>query len=118
MTDPQLFGCADYWQHPCAFEQSRAGDCEDFALWAWRKMVHLGYDAEFIAGRIVDACGEHRGHTWILFRSDGTVFLFDPVLAQRALMVMPLRMVRDSYIPEVSVGPDLKRYAYTGCLVR
>ncbi len=106
----------DYWQHPCAFEQRRVGDCEDFALWAWRKLVCLGYNAEFVAGFSVDADGALRGHTWILLRPGGNIYLFDPVLGERAPMLMPLSAVKRSYIPEVSVGPDFTRYAYNGCL--
>jgi hypothetical protein len=30
-----------------AFERRRRGDCEDFALWAWRKLAEVGVDAEF-----------------------------------------------------------------------
>ena len=36
-SDPDLFQEADFWQHPCTFEQLRKGDCEDFSLWAWRR---------------------------------------------------------------------------------
>jgi predicted transglutaminase-like cysteine proteinase len=34
-------------EHPGAFERRRRGDCEDFALWAWRKLAEVGVDAEF-----------------------------------------------------------------------
>jgi len=37
----------DFWQHPKTFEQLRKGDCEDHALWAWRKLTELGIPAEF-----------------------------------------------------------------------
>src|SRR5690348_3236184 len=35
----------DFWQHPKTFEQLRKGDCEDHALWAWRKLTELGISA-------------------------------------------------------------------------
>jgi len=38
-TDETLFAEPDFWQHPTTFEHLRAGDCEDFSLWAWRKLV-------------------------------------------------------------------------------
>jgi hypothetical protein len=51
VRDPELFHEADFWQHPRTFEQLRRGDCEDHALWAWRKLVELGYDADLVSGR-------------------------------------------------------------------
>jgi len=36
----------DFWQHPKTFEQLRKGDCEDHALWAWRKLTELGISAD------------------------------------------------------------------------
>jgi len=36
----------DFWQHPKTFEQLRKGDCEDHALWAWRKLTELGIPAD------------------------------------------------------------------------
>ena len=41
VSDPDLFRVADYWQHPRTFEQIRRGDCEDHAIWAWRKLIEL-----------------------------------------------------------------------------
>ncbi len=55
-SDAEQFNDRDVWQEPCAFEQRRRGDCEDFALWAWRKLGELGLDAEFFVGRVI--CGE------------------------------------------------------------
>ena len=55
MTDAIQFNERDLWQHPISFEQLRCGDCEDFALWAWRKLADLGIDAEFYVGRVVRA---------------------------------------------------------------
>ena len=115
-SDPDLFQEADYWQHPCTFEQLRKGDCEDFSLWAWRKLVRLGYDAEFVAGRCIQpGCNDtHHGHTWIVFRKDGVTYLFDPIIRTRSHMVEPLDDVRHEYIPEVSIDGDFTRYAYAG----
>jgi predicted transglutaminase-like cysteine proteinase len=38
VTDSMSQGVLDHWQHPVDFESSKAGDCEDHALWAWRKL--------------------------------------------------------------------------------
>ena len=40
--DEVLFAEPYFGQHPTTFEHLRAGDCEDFALWAWRKLIELG----------------------------------------------------------------------------
>ena len=53
VTDLALFHEQDVWQHPAAFEQLRRGDCEDFALWAWRKLAEVGVEAEFYVGRVI-----------------------------------------------------------------
>ena len=53
VTDSELFQARDFWQHPGAFEGRRRGDCEDFALWAWRKLAEIGIDAEFCVGRVI-----------------------------------------------------------------
>ena len=55
VTDLEQFNQRDFWQHPRAFEQLRRGDCEDFALWAWRKLAEVGIDAEFCVGRVICA---------------------------------------------------------------
>ena len=53
VTDLDLFHERDFWQHPGTFERLRRGDCEDFALWAWRKLAEVGIDAEFCVGRVI-----------------------------------------------------------------
>ena len=115
-SDPDLFQEADFWQHPCTFEQLRKGDCEDFSLWAWRKLVRLGYDAEFVAGCCMQpGCAEaDHGHTWIIFQKNDTTYLFDPIMRARTQMIQPLDVVRQAYIPEVSVDQHFTRYAYAG----
>src|SRR6186997_2101769 len=67
MTDATQFNERDLWQHPIAFEQLRCGDCEDFALWAWRKLADIGIDAEFYVGRVVlgGEPGTDRQHAWV-----------------------------------------------------
>jgi hypothetical protein len=115
-SDADLFQEADFWQHPCTFEQLRRGDCEDFALWAWRKLVRLGYAAEFVAGRCIQpGCDDvDHGHTWVLFEKDTVVYLFDPIIRERDEMIQPLDAVRHEYVPEVSVDQHFNSYAYAG----
>ena len=45
VSDEEQFGLADFWMPPEEFERSRKGDCEDFALYAWRQLLSLGYSA-------------------------------------------------------------------------
>jgi hypothetical protein len=39
---------------PEDFEKSRKGDCDDFAMYAWRQLLKMGYNARFVGGRIGD----------------------------------------------------------------
>jgi hypothetical protein len=116
--DPDLFQEEDFWQHPCTFEELRQGDCEDFSLWTWRKLIYLGHDAEFVAGRCrMPGCAAS-GHTWVLLRQEGVLYVFDPVMRDRDEMIRPLEEVRHEYIPEVSVDQAFSRYVYTGYFLR
>lgn len=112
--DPDLFLEDDLWQHPCHFETLRKGDCEDFSLWGWRKLVRLGYTAEFVAGRCTTPGCAPAGHTWIIFPEDDELFLFDPVMRSRAEMIRPLAEVQHEYVPEVSVDGQFVHYVYAG----
>lgn len=114
VRDPELFNEADYWQHPRTFEHLRKGDCEDFSLWAWRKLVELGYDAEFVAGQCLSpACGGSP-HTWVLLHAEDTSFVLDPVIRDASLILQPLHVVREAYTPEFAVDRFFRRYAFAG----
>lgn len=88
----------DYWQPPEEFEQTRTGDCVDFALWVWRQVVGMGYEARFVGGR----AGKYgAGHAWVTFEKDGRSYLLEP-----QLRFVGLRMPRVStlrYHPLTSV---------------
>ena len=64
---------------PAIFEKLKRGDCEDFALWAWRKLAEIGIDAEFCVGRVIcdDRPEIDRQHAWVVYRVNGTAFLFE-----------------------------------------
>src|SRR5438552_630131 len=108
-TDMDLFHEADRWQHPSAFEQLRRGDCEDFALWAWRKLSEIGIDAEFYVGRV--CCGDEREadrqHAWVVYRVDDREYLFEPAARSRTRMIRPLADVVDEYVPHFAVNRRL-----------
>jgi hypothetical protein len=76
ISDQEQFGKKDYWEPPEDFEKTRKGDCEDFALWAWRQLLQMGYPARFVAGT-ASRYGE--GHAWVTFQKDGKNFILEPL---------------------------------------
>ena len=113
-SDPSLFRESDYWQHPHTFERLRRGDCEDFALWAWRKLVELGIDADLVIGRRVPPTSENSRHAWILFREGSDEFVLEPVIRDRSEAVRHVSTVRGAYIPEFGVARDRRRFVFAG----
>lgn len=121
VADAELFREPDYWQHPQTFEQLRRGDCEDFALWAWRKLVELRQPAEFVVGyRQDDAASgtpKRARHAWVLIQREGQLCLYEPTNRDYEKSVQPLDLVRHRYVPEFGVGPDLRPVVYAGYLL-
>lgn len=121
VSDPDLFRVDDYWQHPQTFEQIRRGDCEDYALWAWRKLIELGYDADLVEGRCLPwspgADGNERTHAWVIFRREGESYLFETTCKTKQQMVRRLADVADVYRPEIGVDRNRKSFAFGGALV-
>lgn len=119
--DKDLFEESDFWQHPRTFERLRAGDCEDHALWAWRQLVNLGFDAELVSGRCLPwtprAGAPDRGHVWVVFRAAGETYLFETVAKDRSRMIRPLGETLAEYRPEYGVDARRRRFAYAGALV-
>jgi hypothetical protein len=117
VRDDELFKKADFWQHPRNFEHLRRGDCEDHALWAWRKLIELGYRAEFFVGQWFAGCGDGHGrHAWVVFERDGERFLCEAVSKDRGRMIRPLRDVLAEYSPHFSVDHRLTMHSYAGYL--
>jgi hypothetical protein len=112
--DDVLLGEADLWLHPCTFELVRSGDCEDFALWAWRKLLETGHDAEFVVGLRRRSDGVVGRHAWTLFRERGAEFLLDGVERSPRRIIRPVADVRDDYEPQVGVGADGRRFVFAG----
>ncbi len=113
-SDPELFQQRDVWQHPIAFEARRRGDCEDFALWAWRKLSELGVDAEFFVGRVLEQRSCVRQHAWVVYRRDGGEFLFEPAANDRQRMIRALFEARDEYVPHFAVNHRGRTAAFGG----
>jgi len=119
VTDLELFQRRDVWQHPRAFERRRRGDCEDFALWAWRKLAEVGIDAEFCVGRLIAADDRpemNRQHAWVVYRLEDIEFLFEPAARIRSRMIRPLADVVDEYVPHFAVNHRFDTRAFAGCL--
>lgn len=116
-ADVELFHKRDHWQHPGTFEQSRRGDCEDFALWAWRKLAEVGIDAEFYVGRVIceDQPEADFQHAWVVYHVDGTAFLFEPAARTRSAMVRPLEDAMATYVPHFAVNHRFETSAFAGC---
>jgi hypothetical protein len=116
--DAELFREADFWQHPTTFERLREGDCEDHALWAWRKLLEIGADVELIAGRTRRDDGSlGNGHVWLLLRERDETFVFEATSKSKDGMLRPLAEVRDRYLPSFGVDRRRERFAYNGYLV-
>jgi len=121
VRDIDQFAERDRWQHPETFERLRRGDCEDFALWAWRKLVEIGVEAEFFVGRVRgeddDLLGE-RHHAWVVYRENGTEFLFEPAARNVHQMIRPLAAARHEYVPHFAVNRAFATCAFVGVLSR
>lgn len=112
--DPELLAESDLWLHPVTFELLRCGDCEDFALWAWRQLVDARFDADFVVG-IRAIPGAVRGrHAWVIFRDASGEHLLDGVERSIDRMIRPLPDVRALYEPQVGVDAQARRFAFAG----
>ena len=111
-SDKELFDREDHWQHPGEFELIRMGDCDDHALWAWRKLVELGFSASLVTGKWrADTSG---GHVWLLLTIDGEDFIFEATSKVLGEALRPLDEVRDDYRPHFSVDEHFQTRAYLG----
>jgi hypothetical protein len=107
VSDKELFGKEDFWQPPDEFERNKKGDCEDFALWTWRQLLGLGYDARFVGG----SYGLYgRGHAWVEYFQEGKCYIVEP-LRSRIVSTMP-RLSTIRYVPKLSVSWDGKTLRY------
>jgi len=101
VADKEQFDRDDYWQPPEDFEQTKKGNCDDFALWTWRQFLALGYDARFVGGR----AGRYgTGHAWVEFFKDGKCFLVEPQMRMVGEKLPRLSTLR--YHPRMSVAWD------------
>ena len=115
VSDADLFMLPDVWQHPSTFETAQKGDCEDHALWAWRKLQNLSIHARLIVGRQV---GSEHGHAWITFEAGSDTFIFEATAKSRDHMVAPFLDAQSRYCPYFSVDHSYRVAMYGGFLDR
>lgn len=107
VSDQEQFNRADYWMPPEQFEERKKGDCDDFALWAWRQLIAIGYDARFVSG----LAGRYGSvHAWVHFTDNGRTFLVESTAARLGPKLPRLSTLR--YQPRLSVAWDGKRLQY------
>jgi hypothetical protein len=107
VSDKEQFGREDYWVPPEEFEVTKKGDCEDFALWCWRQLLHLNYAARFVTG----TSGRYGiGHAWVTFEHEGKSYLLEPQCWPLGLKLPRLSIVR--YEPKFSVAWDGEKLTY------
>jgi hypothetical protein len=107
VSDRAQFGRDDFWMPPEEFERRRQGDCEDFALWTWRQMLQLGYEARFVGGH-AGAYGS--GHAWVTFEQNGRTFILESLRAWLGPTFPRLSTLR--YRPRFSVAYDGRSLKY------
>ncbi len=115
-TDEELFHEPDFWQHPTTLEHLRKGDCDDFAVWAWRKLLEIGIDARLFIGKRLPSDSTLHRHAWVSYESDGRRFLLEPT-AVRETMIRSFDDAKATYLPYFSVGRDCKLISHEGYLV-
>src|SRR2546422_7215848 len=96
-----------YWQPPEEFEETKTGNCVDFALWTWRQLVGMGYPARFVVGK-AGKFGE--GHAWVTFEKDGKFHLLEPQMWPVGLRMPRISTLR--YHPATSVACDRDKLSY------
>lgn len=118
MRDEDLFNQRDVWQHPGEFEALQKGDCEDHALWAWRKLKELNIPAEFVVGRTQwgDSPTANGAHAWVSYQENGRTYILEST--HKKQLVYPLEAIQERYHPWFSVDEDMKTYRFSPVATR
>ena len=109
-------GQRDHWSHPDEFESERTGDCEDFALWAWRKLKDLHFDADFTVGKWIHENGRIGTHAWVIIRQIDGDLILETTGRSKERMLKPLLLHRHEYIPFAAVDTELRKKVYLGII--
>ena len=111
-----LFENQKAWEHPLQFERTREGNCLCHALWAWRKLIGLDYNADFLVGELRAKDGTWGGHAWVCFEQQGSTHLLESTAKTLQHMVRPLSDAKADYCPEFGIGRQYEKWAYFGYL--
>jgi hypothetical protein len=112
VRDAELFNQRDVWQHPGEFEALKKGDCEDHALWAWRKLKELNVPAEFVVGRAQWSENENGGaHAWVAYRENDRTYILETTHKKRSL-IYPLEAIQERYHPWYSIDEQNETYRF------
>jgi hypothetical protein len=60
ISDARATGTSEHWMPPDEFERVRRGDCEDHALWAWRRCLDLRLPTRIAWGPL-----RRQMHAWV-----------------------------------------------------
>lgn len=115
--DHEAFGSPDFWQHPADFEVTRRGDCEDHALWAWRKLAELGIAAEFVVGCKLVGEGAWEGHAWVHLWPATDCLVLDASAKGRDSMISPQAAIAPYLRPHFAVDHAFTRHTFQGWLL-
>jgi hypothetical protein len=107
VSDKEQFEVPDYWMPPEEFERRKRGDCECAALWAWRQLLGLGYEARFVVG---DSGAFGHRHAWVTFQDGDQWYALEPFRAWLSPSMPRLHTL--FYQPAVSASWDGERIHY------
>ena len=107
-------GMRDHWAHPDEFEFERSGDCEDFALWTWRKLKEMRIQADFTVGKWIHADGRIGTHAWVMINHVNGNIIFETTGRSKERMLKPFDHHKHEYIPFAAVDTDLRKKVYNG----
>jgi hypothetical protein len=110
VSDTDQFNQRDVWQHPGEFETRKKGDCEDHALWAWRKLKELNIPAEFVVGRAEWGETSTGMHAWVSYQENGRTYIMETT--HKKQIVYPLETIQSRYHPWFSVDEASQTYRF------
>lgn len=111
-------GKHDYWTHPDDFERERSGDCEDFALWAWRKLKQMNLSAEFMVGKLIQPDGRIENHAWLMLIENDNRIILETTAKNKQTMLKPFEQYHPYYLPFAAVTAEFRKKAYTSLIAR
>ena len=116
--DSDLFGRPDVWQHPVEFEKLKKGDCDDHALWAWRKLTELGLEAQLVCGTWKELGSKElhpTGHAWVIFKKSGkkSWHILECTEKNTKKTILTTEEAEKKYFPELAVDASFKTYRFT-----